>query len=80
MQIQIPFFLLEQINREELSINPNAIHLLSQNINKINWAYSNAVEILEQHIDKIYWPALSANTSIFTYDEFDLHEQFYPKK
>jgi hypothetical protein len=62
VQIQIPFFLLEQINREELSINPNAIHLLSQNINKINW------------------PALSANTSIFTYDEFDLHEQFYPKK
>jgi hypothetical protein len=40
------------IDWESLSINPNAIHILENNIDKINWNYlsynPNAIHILEQ--------------------------------
>ena len=49
----------------ELSTNPNAIYLLEQNMDKINWDYLsanlNAIHLLEQNIDKIRWNWLSFN-------------------
>ena len=49
----------------QISLNPNAIHLLEKNINKINWdmlsANPNAIHLLEQHTDKINWFWLSEN-------------------
>ena len=51
-----------------LSQNPNAIHLLEQNIDKIDWGMlssnPNAIHLLEQNldkIDKIDWFWLSSN-------------------
>ena len=42
-----------------LSKNPNAIHLLGQNIDKINWRWlsenPNAISLLERNINKINW-------------------------
>ena len=42
-----------------LSENSSAIHLLEQNIDKINWTAlsrnPNAIHILEQNVDKIDW-------------------------
>ena len=50
-----------------LSINPNAISLLEQNPDKINWIFlsknPNAISLLEQNPDKIYWNRLSENIS-----------------
>ena len=46
-----------------LARNPNAIHLLEQNLDKINWvilsANPNAIYLLEQNVDKIYWSYLT---------------------
>ena len=46
-----------------LSSNPNAIHLLEQNLDKVDWrtlpSNPNAIPILEQHLDKVDWRALS---------------------
>jgi len=46
-------------------MNPNAIHLLEQNKDKINWENlsfnPNAIHLLEQNIDKINWSNLSTN-------------------
>jgi hypothetical protein len=48
-----------------LSLNPNAIHLLRQNVDKIDWGIlssnPNAIHLLEQNIDKINWYVLSYN-------------------
>ena len=56
-----------------LSCNPNAIHLLEQNLNRTNWDGSssiswyglstnpNAIHILENNIDKINWQYLTYN-------------------
>ena len=48
-----------------LSHNPNAIHLLEQNPNKIDWSWlsknPNAIHLLEQNPDKIDWCNLSQN-------------------
>jgi hypothetical protein len=63
-------YLLDQttLNWDDLCYNPNAIHLLRKNLNKIStigWirlsANPNAISILEQHIDKICWFKLSSN-------------------
>jgi hypothetical protein len=55
-----------------LSINPNAIHLLEQNSDIINWYQlslnPNAIHLLEQNQDNINWEFLSSNPSIFEYD------------
>ena len=55
-----------------LSFNPNAIHLLEQNVDKINWVYlsanPNAMHLLEQNVDKIDWYCLSENPNIFERD------------
>ena len=50
-----------------LSENPNAIHLLEKNINKIDWeiicynSNPNAVHIIERYPEKIDWWSLSCN-------------------
>ena len=48
-----------------LSKNPNAIHILENNIDKINWqclsTNPNAIRILEDNFDNIYWGLLSYN-------------------
>ena len=52
-----------------LSANPNAIHNLENNIDKVNWDYlsinthSRAIHILEKNIDKVDWSNLSSNPS-----------------
>ena len=50
-------------------MNPNAIELLEQNLDKVDWDYlssnPNAIDILKQNKDKINWYYLSLNPSIF---------------
>ena len=52
-----------------LSRNPNAIHLLEQNPDKINWGWlsrnPNAIHLLEENPDKIKWYFVSNIPSIF---------------
>ena len=56
---------IEKLAWTYLSRNPNAIHLLEQNIDKINWHWlstnPNAIHLLEQNMDKIVWDYLSEN-------------------
>ena len=56
-----------------LSANPNAIHLLEQNLDRVNWGYlsrnPNAIHLLEQNPDNVDWDdRLSTNPSIFEID------------
>ena len=55
----------DKIDWDELSYNPNAIHLLEQNLDKVHWlwlsANPNAIHLLEQNLDKINWKGLSEN-------------------
>ena len=48
-----------------LSGNPNAIHILEKNLDKVSWnALSinpNAIHILEKNLDKVDWYGLSGN-------------------
>ena len=47
-----------------LSENPNAIHLLEKNLDRVSVRLSdnpNAIHILENNMDKVYWYMLSAN-------------------
>ena len=50
--------------------NPNAIYLLEQNLDKIDWDIlslnPNAINILEQNLDKIHWGALSEIQMLYT--------------
>ena len=50
----------------------NAIELLKENPNKIDWdllsSNPNAIELLKENPDKIDWRQLSSNPNIFTYD------------
>ena len=52
-----------------LCINPNAIDILKNNINKINWAFlslnPNAMNLLKNNQDKIDRYKFSLNPSIF---------------
>ena len=54
-----------EVDWSYLSKNPNAIHLLEQNLDKVNWydlsGNPNSIHLLEQHLDKVWWNALSAN-------------------
>jgi len=56
---------IDKLDWVELSLNPNAIHLLEQNQDKIYWKHlsrnPNAVFLLEQNQDKINWEYLSYN-------------------
>ena len=52
-----------------LSTNPNAIDLLKNNKDKINWKLlstnPNAIDLLKNNKDKINWKLLAENPSIF---------------
>ena len=52
-----------------LSYNPNAIHILEQNLDKVNWGIlscnPNAIHILEQNLDKVKWSKIWENKAIF---------------
>ena len=45
--------------------NPNAIKLLEQNLDRVNWGAlslnPNAIPILEKNLDKVHWGELSQN-------------------
>ena len=63
-----------KLDMEQLSKNPNAIHLLEQNLDKVDWgslSYNpNAIHILEKNLDKVDWGHLSRNPSIFKLKKF----------
>jgi hypothetical protein len=48
-----------------LSKNPNAIHILEKNLDKVKWdnlsSNPNAIHIIEKNLDKVDWGALSGN-------------------
>ena len=56
---------INRLDLFELSLNPNAIHILEKNVDKINWYWlsmnSNAIDLLEKNVDKIDWRGLSSN-------------------
>lgn len=55
-----------------LSINPNAIKLLTANPDKIDWEClsmnPNAIDLLRVNQDKICWDNIWSNPAIFTYN------------
>jgi hypothetical protein len=55
-----------------LSINSNAIHILENNLDKINWnqlsTNPNAIHLLKSHRMNINWQFISSNPSIFEID------------
>jgi hypothetical protein len=64
------YVLLDWIDKDKidwcwLSKNPNAIHLLENNLNKVDWdilsSNSNAIHILENNLNKVDWDILSSN-------------------
>ena len=54
-----------------ISSNENAIELLKDNPNKIEWRNlslnPNAIELLKHNQEKIDWVVFSSNPNIFTY-------------
>ena len=48
---------VDRLDWKELSRNPNAIHILEQNLDKVCWSYlslnPNAIHILEQNLDTV---------------------------
>ena len=60
------------VHLQPLSTNPNAIHLLEQNPEKISWVFlsrnPNAIHLLEQNQEKISWYDLSEYPYIFEYN------------
>jgi hypothetical protein len=64
-----------------LVANPNAVHLLEENPDKVDWislsANPNAGHMLEQNLDKVDWEVLSGNPCIFGYDYDAIKRTFY---
>ena len=56
---------MNKVDWNELSANPNAIHIIEKNLDKIGWRRlslnPNAIPILEKNLDKIDWRILSEN-------------------
>jgi hypothetical protein len=69
------------VNWSYLSSNPNAIHLLEKNLDKVDWKElsenPNAIHILEKNLDKVDWLWLSCNPNIFTYDYKAMKDKMY---
>ena len=61
-----------------MSSKPNAIELLKENCNKINWyrlsSNPNAIELLKENQDKICWHHLLLNILIFELDYEKMRE------
>ena len=68
------------IHWDELSKNPNAIHILEQHFDKIHWtelsSNPNAIALLEKNPDKIVWNHFSENPAIFEIDFESLTSRF----
>ena len=56
---------IEKLNWKMLSLNPNAIHIIENNLDKVDWDWlsrnPNAIHILEKNLDKVNWYWLSRN-------------------
>ena len=67
----------------QLSNNPNAIHILENNLDKVNWKQLsinlNAIHILEKNLDKVDWYWLSMNPNIFEYDYKEIKNNLFNK-
>jgi hypothetical protein len=52
-----------------LSSNKNAIKILENNLDKVDWcnlsSNKNAIKLIENNLDKVNWCNLSGNPSIF---------------
>ena len=68
---------MEEIEHLSLNPNPNAIHLLEANPDKIVWhmlsSNPNAIHLLEANQDKICWPALAQNPNAIQLIEQNLN-------
>jgi hypothetical protein len=57
-----------------MSINPNAISLLEQNLDKVDWCElsgnPNAISLLQNNRKKIDWQSLSYNPNIFEDEDY----------
>ena len=65
-----------KLNYTFLSENKNAIELLKENPNKINWTILSRNTGLRKNQDKIDWNMFSENPSIFTYDYEKIKKNF----
>ena len=65
-----------------MSKNPNAINLLNENKDKIDWSSLscnyNAINLLKDNIDKINWFNISSNPSIFEIDYNAIKKRIEP--
>jgi hypothetical protein len=61
--IKLTYIVNPKVSWASLSRNPNAIHILEQNLDKVDWKHlsrnPNAIPILEQNLDKVSWFRLS---------------------
>ena len=64
-----------------LSMNPNAIHILENNLDKVDWdelsINPNAIHIIENNLYKVDWEWLSSNPNIFEYDYKEIKNTLY---
>ena len=83
--LELPMCLLDWIDKNKivwngLSQNPNAIDLLKENPDKIDWQMlsfnpnAEAIALLKENPDEIDWNCLSSNPNIFTYDYEKMRE------
>ena len=72
---------IEKLDWDALSRNPNAIHILENNLDKVHWHWlstnPNAIHILEKNLDKVDWRMLSYNPNIFEYDYKEIKNTLY---
>ena len=69
----------ELIITNALYHNPAALHIIEQNLDKIDWYFLScipvAIHILEKNQDKINWENLSENPAIFVLDTNAMRKQ-----
>jgi hypothetical protein len=65
---KLTYIVNPKVHWGRLSGNPNAIHLLEQNLDKVNWHLlswnPNAIHLLEQNLDKVHWSYLSSKPNL----------------
>ena len=75
------FIINEKISWFGFSENPNAIHILEQNMDKIDWynltQNPNAIDILEKNVDKIDWKLLSKNPNAIQLLETNIDKVYW---
>ncbi len=56
---------MDKVDWYWLSSNPNAIHLIEQNLDKVDWdelsRNPNTIHLIERNLDKVDWKWLSGN-------------------